>query len=89
MFLGGGDRRTETPAAHGLEELFSAVLERFLQKRNQEKCFQGEKGAAAPIFCPQFFSTDLKRGRESLSPPKYLDPQQKFIANLPQFAAIC
>jgi hypothetical protein len=25
------DRETNTPAAHGLEELFSAVLERFLQ----------------------------------------------------------
>jgi hypothetical protein len=57
--------------------------------RNQKKCFQGGKGATAPIFGPRFFSSYLKRGRESLSPPKYLVPGQKLVANLPQFAAIC
>jgi hypothetical protein len=60
-----------------------------LSGRNQKNCFQGGKGAAAPIFGPQFFSTNMERERESLSPPKYLVPQQKLIANLPQFAAIC
>ncbi len=56
--------------------------------RNQKHCFQGGKGAVASIFGPRFFSSNLKRGRESLSPPKYLVPRQKLIANLPQFAAI-
>jgi hypothetical protein len=86
-----------TQSMNGYEEKFlqptcgGCIFRQFTCKftyLNQKNCFQGGKGAAAPIFGPRFFSTDLKRGQESLSPPKYLVPRRKLIADLPQFATI-
>jgi hypothetical protein len=58
-------------------------------EETKKNVVRGERGPRPPFLVHDFFSSDLKRGRESLSPPKYLVPQQKLTANLPQFAAIC
>ena len=57
----------------------------FCSGRNQEICFQGGKGATAPQFWHNYFQP-TRKGSGGLSPPKYLVPQQKIIANAPENA---
>ena len=53
-------------------------------EETRKNVFRGERGPLPPIF--DFFQPTRKRGGGS-SPPKFLVPQQKLIANAPEKAA--